>query len=298
MHLPPSLKKGDRVILIAPSGVTNEDYVSQACHRLESWGLHAILGTHVLNKNGRYAGRTEERLHDLQTALDSREFQAVFCARGGYGAVHLLENISFEIFRETPKWIIGYSDITAVHSAVSKQKICSLHAPMTSHLALEGEDEATLLLKEALFGKRPGYTVPGHPLNRAGTATGYTRGGNLSVLLGLRATPFDLIEEKTILFIEDTGEKPYQIERMMYNLRLSGTLSRISGLIVGQFSEYEEDPSMHKSIYESIRQLVDDYDYPVCFNFPVGHVKRNFPLIVSGSAELNVNPLQVVLSYS
>lgn len=285
---PSFLNKGDLISIVAPSGKVDPEYVLQSKLLLESWGFSIELGEHVFAEYGRYAGTDEERLSDLQKAMDNTVSKAVFCARGGYGVVHLLESLSLQNFIQKPKWLIGYSDITALHSKINNAGILSIHAPMSSHLAQEGNDEASLFLKDLLFGKLPRYTVKPHILNRQGKSEGVLRGGNLSVLYGLRGTPYDFKPHNTILFIEDVCEKPYHIERMMYNLKMGGILENISGLLVGQFSDCEEDESMHKSIYESIADLVSKYDYPVVFNFPVGHLKKNFPLVCGKSCEIIV----------
>ncbi len=297
MIIPPYLAKGDLISIVAPSGKVNPEYVLHSKAVLEKWGFHVELGEHVFTEYGRFAGTVEERLSDLQKALDNPYSKAVFCARGGYGVVHLLEKLSFRQFRKNPKWVIGYSDITALHARINNERICSIHAPMSSHLAEEnGEDKSSIYLKNMLCGKLPSYTITPHSLNRTGTGKGILRGGNLSVLNGLRGTAYDIPAKNTILFIEDVGEKPYHIERIMYNLKFGKILRNISGLLVGQFSGYEEDVSMKKSIYESISDMVSEYDYPVCFNFPAGHIKENFPLICGKTTDLRVTEKTVTIA--
>ena len=297
MEIPPFLNKGDLITIVAPSGKVNPEYVLRSKSVLESWGFRVDLEKSVFNEYGRFAGTTEERLNDLQNALDNTENKAIFCARGGYGIVHLLENLSLKSFKKNPKWVIGYSDITALHAKINNAGICSIHAPMSSHLSEESKDDkASYYLKQILSGQFPSYEIEPHPLNRIGNIKGILRGGNLSVLSGLRGTSYDFPPSNTILFIEDVGEKPYHIERMMYNLKLSKILQKISGLIIGQFSDSEEDLLMNKTIYESIADLVVGYNYPVCFNFPVGHVRNNYPLICGKNAELQISPKKVALS--
>ena len=297
MIAPSSLCKGDLITIVAPSGKVNPEYVLHSKSVLENWGFRVELGKHVFTEYGRFAGTIDERLSDLQQALDNPENKAIFCARGGYGVVHLLENLSLELLKKNPKWVIGYSDITALHAIINNNGICSIHAPMSSHLAEEdGQDEASLYLKDLLYGKSICYKISTHPLNITGEAKGVLRGGNLSVLSVLRGTPYDFSPENTILFIEDVGEKPYHIERMMYNLKLGGILQNVSGLLVGQFSDCEEDESMYKTIYESIADLISGYDFPVCFNFPTGHVKENFPLICGKTVNLSVTKETVTIT--
>ncbi len=298
MFCPNALKPGDRISIIAPAGVVEPEYVEKAQKIFESWGLKVTLGEHLFKKYGRFAGTESERLYDLQNSLDSSEIQAVFFARGGYGIAGILDRISLEKFKENPKWLIGYSDITALHSLISNTGICSLHAPMSSHLAQEdGTDVSSVFLKQTIFGEKPEYIIEKHALNILGNCTGYVRGGNLSVLAGLRGTPYDLQAENTILFIEDINEQAYHIDRMMQNLKLGGVLEKISGLIIGQFAGCDDDPKMNCTIYDSIFQLVEEYHYPVCFNFPVGHVDTNYPMIENGKAHLNVEDQNVYLKF-
>ncbi|MDR1370591.1 MAG: LD-carboxypeptidase [Dysgonamonadaceae bacterium] len=298
MFYPNALRPGDRISIIAPSGVVEPGYVEKTRKIFENWGLQVILGEHLFKKYGRFAGTASERLHDLQNSLDDPDIQAVFFARGGYGTVDILDRISLDKFKQNPKWLIGFSDITILHSLISGAGICSLHAPMSAHLAEEGENElSALYLKKILFGEKPEYRIGDHDLNRNGSCSGYIRGGNLSILSGLRGTPYDLLTENTILFLEDIDEQAYHIDRMMQNLKLGGILEKISGLIIGRFSGCHDDPQMNCTIYESIFHLVERYDYPVCFDFPVGHVNTNYPLIENGKAQLNVENSNVYLKF-
>lgn len=199
----------------------------------------------------------------------------------------LLNGLDFTRFREHPKWMIGFSDITALHNLFQYNGFASLHAPMARHLAVEAADDpCSLYLRDILFGKLPAYKCKRHKLNRLGTAKGILRGGNMAVFHGLRGTPYDIPPEGTILFIEDVGERPYAIERMMYNLKLGGVLEKLSGLIIGQFTEYEEDRAIKKDLYGALFDLVEEYNYPICFDFPVGHVTENLPLINGAEVEL------------
>lgn len=290
---PPYLQKGDRVVILSPSSKIDKAFLRGAAKQLKSWGLEVVLAQHAGSANGTYAGSIKQRLEDLQAALDDGKVQAILCSRGGYGAVHLAGKLDFTRFREHPKWLIGFSDITVLHNLIQQQGFASLHAPMARHLTVEPEgDFCTQALRDILFGESIphteegkeenasfGYTCPAHKLNHKGSAEGILRGGNLSVFYGLRGTPYDIPPEGTILFIEDVGERPHAVERMMYNLKLGGILERISGLIIGQFTEYVENKSLGKELYEALADLVKEYEYPVCFNFPVGHVTMNVPLI-------------------
>lgn len=286
---PPFLHKGDKVIILSPSGSIDKTFLKGACQRLQSWGLIVTFAKHADSSYGRFAGTVRQRTADFQKALDDTHLKMIFCSRGGYGAVHIADKLDFTVFRHHPKWLVGYSDITLLHQLFQKNGFASLHAPMARHLAIEAENDfAVQSLKNILFGKIPAYECPAHSLNRQGKAIGKLVGGNLSVLYGMRGTPYDLAPEGSILFIEDIGERPYHIDRMMNNLKLGGVLEKITGLIIGQFTEYEEDKLMKKKVYESILEIVKEYTYPVCFNFPVGHTEKNYPLLCGAKAELEV----------
>lgn len=287
---PPFLQKEDCVVILSPSGKIDRSFIEGAQKRLESWGLRVTIGRHARGSSGKYAGTIDQRWTDLQQAMDDPSVKAILCSRGGYGAVHLLDRIDFTLFNKHPKWLIGFSDITALHALFQAHGFASIHGPMGRHLTVEPEgDWAAQVLKELLLGQLPTYLCPKHRLNRAGSVKGVLRGGNLAVAYGLRATPYDIPAEGTVLFLEDVGERPHAIERMVYNLKLSGVLEKLSGLIVGQFTEYEEDLSLGKPLYEALADLVGGYDYPVCFDFPVGHVTRNSPLIAGAEVEFTVD---------
>lgn len=298
LKLPPSLHEGDKVVILSPSGKIDRSFLKGAQKRLESWGLRAVLSKHAGSSSGRYAGTIKQRLEDFQAAMDDKEVKAILCSRGGYGAIHIMNKLNFDRFGQHPKWMIGFSDITALHNLFQQNGFASLHAPMARHLTVEPEDDpCTLHLKEILFGNRPAYSVKKHVLNHKGTARGTLRGGNMAVFHGLHGTPYDLPAEGTILFIEDISERPHSIERMMYNLKLGGVLERLSGLIIGQFTEYEEDHSLGKELYRALADMVKEYDYPICFNFPVGHVTNNLPLIEGAEVELTVGKKSVELVF-
>ena len=287
---PPLVEEGDEVIILSPSSKIDKSFVQGAKKRLQSWGLRVQRAPHVLSSHGTYAGSIEQRLKDLQAALDDEKAKVIFCSRGGYGAVHLVGKLDFTRFREHPKWLIGFSDITALHNVFQHEGFVSLHAPMARHLTVEpADDPATQALHDLLFGiPVASYSAAPHKLNRKGNSGGTLRGGNLAVFYGLRGTPWDIPAPGTILFIEDVGERPHSVERMLYNLKLGGVLEQLSGLIVGQFTEYEERKQLGKELYGAIADLVKEYDYPVCFDFPVGHVTHNMPLLNGAEAELTV----------
>lgn len=298
IQLPPSLHEGDKIAIVSPSSKIDKSFLKGAWKRLESWGLQPVFGRNAGGSSGRFAGTIRQRCDDFQWAMDHEDIKAILCSRGGYGAVHIVDKLDFTRFREHPKWMMGFSDITALHNLFQANGFASLHSPMARHLTVEPEDDpCTLYLKDILFGKRPVYTCERHKLNRQGTARGILRGGNMAVFHGLHGTPYDIPAENTILFIEDVSERPHAIERMMYNLKLSGTLEKLSGLIIGQFTEYEEDKSLGKELYAALAHLVKEYDYPVCIHFPVGHTSRNLPLINGAEVTLTVGKKTTELNF-
>jgi len=286
---PPFLKPNDQIRIISPSGSIDPEYIDGAKNILTGWGFKVTEGQYARSEYGRFAGTSEQRAGDLQQALDDTNVKAIMCSRGGYGAAQIIDRIDFTGFIKSPKWLIGFSDITILHNAISNMGIASIHGIMAKQLTeLPVESEQVKNLRNILTGNLPTYTIPGEEYNRIGQAQGKLTGGNLSVLMGLRGSQYDLTYKNAILFIEDIGEKPYQIDRMIQNLRFSGVLKQLSGLVLGQFSDCDEDPLMMQSISGLIFDAVKDYDYPVGFNFPAGHVDNNFPIIIGANVTLRV----------
>lgn len=286
---PQSLQPNDLIHIISPSGSVNAEFIDGAINVFTGWGLRVSEGEFARTEYGRFGGTTEQRMSDLQQALNDPDIRAILCSRGGYGVAQIIDRIDFSEFVKHPKWLIGFSDITILHNAISNLGIESIHGIMAKQLAELPEDsEQVQRLKAILFGKRPSYILPGELNNRTGKAQGKLIGGNISVFMGLRGSQYDFNYQNAILFIEDIGEKPYQVDRLMQNLRFSGSLEQLSGLIVGQFNEYDEDPLMMQSMQEIILNAVSEYSYPVCFNFPAGHVDYNLPIINGAKTELVV----------
>lgn len=286
---PPFLLPNDQIRIVSPSGAIDPAFIDGAKKVLASWGLIATEGEFARTEYGRFGGTKEQRIADLQAAFDDTEVKAILCSRGGYGVAQIVDKLDFTKFGTNPKWLIGFSDITILHNAISNVEVASIHGIMAKHLTeLPADCEQVQQLKNILFGELPHYQIPAHALNRNGKAEGKLIGGNLSVLAGMIGTPFDLPYEGNILFLEDIAEKPYHIDRMMQQLRLSGALSKISGLVVGQFSDCDEDPLMKQSIAEIIAENVSAYNYPVCFNFPAGHVDYNLPIVMGKEMKLEI----------
>lgn len=300
MKRPPSLQFQNKAVILSPAGKIDGSVVQRAAAVFESWGLRAEISKNALCDTGRFSGTVEQRLSDLQNAFDDPLVKLVFCSRGGYGMSHLLGKIDFSAIKRNPKWVVGYSDITLLHAALQAHGIASLHGPMAKHFSDEGaEDIAVRYTKSIIAGQSVKYEIPvgnNAPLHREGSITGRVFGGNLSVFCTLIGTRFLKIPYKGILFIEDTGEEPYRVDRMIYQLKLAGIFRKIGGLIIGQFTDYQEDNQMYTPLQASIRDAVGEYGFPLCFNFPVGHVKLNFPLIMGGKATLTVGKEVVLFS--
>lgn len=298
MKRPPFLKLNDKVVIVSPAGNIQPQFVNSTIDILQEWGLEVKTSENALRETGRFSGFTEQRLHDLQSAMDDPEVKLIFCSRGGYGAIHLLDRLDFTAIKKNPKWLIGFSDITALHSALQSHGIMSIHGPMTKHFSEEGPSELSVLYtKAAISGRDLNYTIPvDYPFwNREGKATGTLIGGNLSVYTSLFGSKFNKIPRNGILLLEDIGEEPYRIDRMIYQLKIAGVFNKIKGLIIGQFTDYEEDNKMYGSLYESILLAVKEFDFPVCFGFPVGHTRINLPVIMGGNATLTVKKETVLL---
>ncbi|MFR9164824.1 MAG: S66 peptidase family protein [Dysgonomonas sp.] len=293
--IPQYLKKGDKVVIVSPAGYTERKYIDGAASTLSDWGLNVIIAPHATGQNGRFSGTVEERLSDLQNAMDDPDTKMILCSRGGYGAVHLIEKLDFKNIRKYPKWFVGYSDITLLHQLFRHNGIMSIHAPMAKHLSENGDDDFCKAFKQTLFGNAFEYTLPSSPLNRKGATEGMLIGGNLAVLCSLMGSDYMRIPEGSILFIEDIAEKAYKIDRMIWTLKLAGVFDRIGGLIVGEFIDCEEDTSMYHSIYGSIKDVVEKYNFPVAFNFPIGHSERNSPVVHAANYRLQVSGNTVFL---
>ena len=279
--------------IISPSGVIDPSFIDGAATRLRAWGYIVSEGAHARDTWGRFAGTDEHRLADIADAINDPEVDIILCSRGGYGLQRIIDRVP-----PITKPLIGFSDITALHQAAGLNAQPTLHAIMCKHIATLPEDsEPILALRKALAGETLNYRWQSHPLNRFGKACAPIIGGNLSVLYGLQATPYSLpAAQRSILLIEDIAERHYHIDRMMRNLRMSGVLANISGLIVGQFSDCDDDPLMSQTVYQTIKEAVADYDYPVIFNAPVGHVERNMPLWIHGHTTIDCSAEGVLLT--
>lgn len=299
IKIPPYLQKGDTIGIVCPSGAMPVEKVSECIRILnEDWGFTTKVGRTVGNMFNYFSGTDEERLADLQEMIDDDSVKAVLCARGGYGLTRIVDQLDFKKFKKQPKWIIGYSDITVLHSHLySQYYVSSLHSPMAGAFNDDGyKNEFVQSLRNALEGKKIKYTCPAHEFNRKGEAIGELVGGNLALLAHLVGTDSDIKTRGRILFIEDVSEYLYNIDRMMRQLKRSGKLSKLAGLIVGGFTETKDtERPFGQTAYEIIRDVVKEYDYPVCFDFPVSHSDRNYALKIGVGYKLKVTKSKVSL---
>jgi muramoyltetrapeptide carboxypeptidase len=290
--IPPYLKPGDTVGILCPSGYMPYENAATAIETIREWGFQVVPGRTLGHQFNYFSGTDDERLKDLQCMMDDKNIKVIFCARGGYGMGRIIDKIKFKKFKKNPKWIVGFSDITVIQSHLfSKYKIASLHAPMAAAFN-DGENTNQYIqsLHDALIGRKANYTDLGNDFNKNGKASGILVGGNLSLLAHLSGTPSDLKTKNKILFIEDVGEYIYNIDRMMYQLKRSGKLENLLGLIVGKFTDMKDTTiPFGQSVEEVIRDVVKEYDYPVCFNFPVSHDKANYALKIGVQYKLSIS---------
>ncbi len=299
MITPPYLKPGDKIAIVAPARKVSPSEMETAINIFRSWGLQVVTGIHLFGENNQYSGTDEERASDLQMMLDDKEIRAIVCARGGYGTVRIIDQLNFSNFEQHPKWIVGYSDITVLHSHIQTQfGIETLHAIMPINFPDEGSGEAIESLRKALFGETLEYHTGDHPLNSEGVASGVLTGGNLSMLYSLTGTASDIRTEEKILFIEDLDEYLYHMDRMMMNLKRSGKLSGIKGLVVGGLNKMNDNTiAFGKDAEQIIAEYVQQSGIPVCFNFPAGHIPDNRALILGREVQLNIDSTSVSLQF-
>jgi muramoyltetrapeptide carboxypeptidase len=296
---PPYLQAGDTIGMVCPAGYMNFEKAQTCINTFESWGYKIKIGKTLGSDSQNYfSGNDEERLADLQKMLDDDEVSAVFCARGGYGIGRIIEQINFKKFKKSPKWIIGFSDVTILHSHIySNCKIASMHAPMASAFNNdEYKNEFVQSLKNVLEGQKIKYDCAIHEFNKKGEAVGELVGGNLTLFTHLIGSSSDIKTKGKILFLEDVGEYLYNIDRMFYQLKRNGKLNKLAGLMIGGFSDMKDtDRPFGKNVYEIINDVVKEYDYPICFNFPVSHEKENYAFKIGVGYKLKIGKSKVTL---
>ncbi|MHA8067690.1 S66 peptidase family protein [Aquirufa ecclesiirivi] len=297
MKTPPLLHPGDEVILVSPASHPKSDQWKQGVEVLESWGLKVLLAPNALSHYFGFGGSDEERLSDFQLALDDPKIKAIFPIRGGYGSSRILDRLNFEKFLLNPKWIIGFSDITAILNHVAQLEIASIHGPMPHNFCQVGGDEALESLRNLLFEGKIQIDIPSEPENRIGHAEAEIVGGNLSLIVHLIGSQSLPDFKGKILLLEDVGENLYHIDRMVLQLKRAGLLDHLAGLIVGGFSDCKEAGlSVGKNVNQIILEHTAGSQYPIAFEFPSGHIAQNFPLVFGKKIKLLVNADNVQLT--
>jgi muramoyltetrapeptide carboxypeptidase len=291
IQFPAFLKPGDRVGVLAPASIVKyEDVVPGIRLFTEQWGLEVVEGKTLKTSFNQFSASDEDRLSDMQQMLDDPAIKAVIAARGGYGCSRIVDSLNFDKFIQNPKWIVGFSDLTAFLSRTFQLGYASIHAPMAKTITCTGAELAAESLRQMLFGDMPAYEVPAHPLNRSGHATAQVVGGNLCLLAHMVGSATEIETDGKILFIEDINEYLYNLDRMMIQLKRSGKLDKLAGLVVGQFTDMKDNnsPTFGKDSYQIIEEHVAEFGYPVCYDFPVGHVGDNRAMGVGMDAFLSV----------
>ena len=285
---PPYLKKGDAVGITCPAGFITLEEIQPAVNKIKEWGFEIKIGSTVGKKDFTFGGTDEERLQDFQLMLDDKNIKAIMCSRGGYGAIRIIDSLNFKKFSAHPKWIIGFSDITVIHAHFNKNlSVASIHSKMCNSFPSDWSKaepiqmETIESIQKCLAGEKMNYSALPNPNNKPGIAEGILIGGNLKTLETLAGSKSDINTDGKILFVEDTGEYLYSIDRMFWNLKRSGKLNKLKALIIGGFKINPADTveeEIGKNLYDIVLEKVKLYNYPVCFDFPVGHQKNNFAL--------------------
>ncbi len=304
--IPQYLKDGDTVGITSPAGYITEKDIQPAILQLQSWGFNVKVGNTIGKRAFTFGGTDAERTADFQQMIDDPSIKAIMCARGGYGFVRIIDQLNFSKLKLHPKWIIGFSDITVLHSHLNRNVgIASIHSKMCNSFPEDWSKaeplqiETILSIRDALKGVKMQYETTPNEKNRKGTAEAILIGGNLKTLESLAGSKSDIRTNGKILFVEDTGEYLYSIDRMFWNLKRSGKLDHLAGLIIGGFKiKQSEDPNEEfgKTLYDIVLEKVKDYHYPVCFDFPVGHQKNNYALKCGVKHQLSFTENKVLLT--
>ncbi len=303
--IPPYLRKGDYVGITSPAGSISLEEIQPSIHLIENWGYKVKIGETIGKKDFTFGETDEERADDFQNMLDDKSIKAIMCARGGYGAIRIVDKLKWDHFKIHPKWVIGFSDVTVFHSHINRNLgIASIHSKMCNSFpddwnkAEPVQVETILSIQKALSGEEMKYSIVPNRLNKPGQASAILVGGNCKTLESLAASKSDINTDGKILFVEDTGEYMYSIDRMFWNLKRCGKLSQLAGLIIGGFKVKADDAGEEfgKILEEVVLEKVKQYDYPVCFDFPVGHQKNNFALKCGVKHKLIVQQQQCTLT--
>ncbi len=289
---PPYLHKGDTIAIVAPAGIlkNRKHVIDKAKELAESWGLKVVYGKHLFNQNDHFAGTDEERCQDFQDALDNPNIKAIWSARGGYGSVRILDKLDFTKFKQHPKWIVGYSDITAFHNHIHNLGIETLHAMMGTSMEEKPEElvQTITTFKKALFGEELRYSIPSSKENRVGEVSGELVGGNIAILASMLGSDSQISTDGKILFIEEIGEYKYSIDRMLQSLKRAGYFTKVKAIIVGDMTKIKRNTTPWGSSIEQLILEVVPKDIPILFNFPAGHEPDNRALILGREVSLSV----------
>jgi len=298
---PAYVKPGDTIAMVAPAGaIKNKTVIAKAVKLVESWGLHVILGAHLFGRDYSFSGTDVQRAEDLQKALDNPAVKAIWFARGGYGTVRIIDRLDFTKFKEHPKWLIGYSDITVLHSHLHNLGYETLHAMMPLNMKVKEEDRLKTVktFKDALFGKHLKYGILSSPQNKLGIARGQLVGGNLSILQSLLGSVSSVNTDGKILFFEDVEEYLYNIDRMVYALKRSSYFKHIKGLIIGEMTDLKKNTNpFGYPVEDIILGATKEYHFPIIFNFPAGHDKDNRALILGRTVKIKVGKKHAVVDF-
>ncbi|WP_443937135.1 S66 peptidase family protein [Pedobacter sp. MW01-1-1] len=294
---PPYLKKGDKIALVCPAKKLPKS-IDYAISVLKSWGLEVIIGESVYAEYHQFAGNDALRTKDIQRFLDDPAIRAIISGRGGYGSIRLIDDLDFTKFKQNPKWFVGFSDITVILShLIAQTNTKCFHAQMP-YTFEEATKESIESLKQLLFGEKPSYRYASDFENQTGACTGTLIGGNLTLLCSVQGSASEMDFDNKILFLEDVGEQEYSIDRMLRMLKRAGKLKNLNGLIIGAFNEISEEKiPFGQTADEVIWEIIKEYKYPVCFNFPSGHIENNLAMMLGAEIELNVESNNVTFNY-
>ncbi len=287
---PPALQKGDSIYLLSTARKISLEELQPAIQTFETWGLKVVIGKTIGKEFRQFAGTDVERKEDFQFALDDKNIKAIICARGGYGTVRMMDDLNYDEFMKHPKWVVGFSDVTFLHTDISNNLgIQTLHGVMPFSF-LKATSEAIETLRKELFGIKNEFEIARHELNRIGNAEGILIGGNLSILYSITGTKSGINTSGKILFLEDLDEYLYHIDRMMMNLKRSSKLNDLAGLVIGSFTEMKDNKvAFGCTAYDIIAEHVAEFKYPVCYNFPAGHIEDNRALVIGRKYSLQVS---------
>ncbi len=299
MIIPPKLKPGDTVAIVAPSRKVSPAQLDAALIVLESWGLTTKLGKNIFSDRHSYlAGTDDERREDFQSMINDSGVKAIFCARGGYGSTRIVEDIDFAPLKRSPKWVIGFSDITAFHLRLLSVGIASMHATMPIFFGREEAQASVETIRKVLLEGDCNIVFPAGYYNRSGKATGQVLGGNLSLIADALNTPSDPQMDGKILIVEEVDEYYYKLDRMFTQLRRTGKLKNLAGLVIGHMTDMKNsDLDFGETVFDIVNHAVRDYEYPVAFSFPSGHTNPNDAWVQGAPAVLHVDDQSSTLAY-